>query len=240
MSEYDRLAWFYNKYWTQSSPELFERALNRVFLPSMPDKAEILDLCCGTGQICARLSRRLYRMTGLDNSETILLLAKENAPAASFVPGDAISFSFRYKFDGVISLFDSLNHILTRDELLSCFKSVRGALKEDGLFLFDLNDEDTFDQNWEAGFSGVEDDNVCILKPAFDLLSGRAVYNITTFLKEGNAWHREDIKVQEQYYSDEEVLELLTLADFHNVQILSGSKDLGIAAFKGRQFFLVS
>ena len=241
MREYDRLAWFYNKYWAQDSPDLFERVLNRTILPHMPHKAEILDLCCGTGQICARLSRRLYRMTGLDSSETMLLIAGENAPVAVFVCGNAAEFSFNHSFDGVISMYDSLNHILTPEELLSCFRSVRRALKEDGLFFFDLNGADAFgSRSWNDGFSAVEEDNVCIMKPVYEPLSGRAIYNITTFLRENGVWHREDIRVSEQYYSGEEVCRLLAQADFHNVQILSGNKDLKTPAFKGRQFFLAS
>ena len=237
MTEYDRLAWFYDKYWTQGAPELFEQALNRTVLPALPDKAEILDLCCGTGRVCARLSRRLYRMTGLDNSETMLVIARENAPAASFVYGNAADFSFGKRFNCVISLFDSLNHILTPEELLSAFISVRGALKGDGHFFFDLNSEDSFDQRWEEGFSAAEDDNACIMKPCYDAASGRSVYNIVTFMQEADRWSREDIKILEQYYPEEEVVKLLTQADFHNIQVLSGAGDLGIAGFKGRVFF---
>ncbi|MDR0454232.1 MAG: class I SAM-dependent methyltransferase [Deferribacteraceae bacterium] len=241
MTEYDRLAWFYNKYWTQDAPALFERTLDRVVLSRLPNKAEILDLCCGTGQMCALLSSRHYKMTGLDNSETMLVIAGENAPAAGFVCADAVKFTFNHQFDGIISLYDSLNHILTHEELLSCFRSVRRALKVGGAFFFDLNSMDAFtSRKWEEGFSAVERNNVCIMKPVYDPFTGLADYNITTFLFEEGVWRREDIQVQERYYSGDKVIELLTQADFHNIQILSGSKDLKMPEFKKRLFFLAT
>ncbi len=240
MNGYDGLAWFYNKYWTREAPDIFERVLDRIFLSEMPARGEILDLCCGTGQVAARLSQRKYKVTGLDNSESMLSFARINAPDADFTIGDARYFKFDKQFDGVMSLFDSLNHMLTSEDLLDCFKSVRSVLKKGGMFVFDLNDEETFDEGWELGFSAVEDDNVCIMKPSYDQSTGRVKYDITTFFMMAGIWIRNDVSVYEQCYYSEDVVNLLYEANFKNIQILNGSRDLSFEAFRGRLFFIAS
>ncbi|MDR2884690.1 MAG: class I SAM-dependent methyltransferase [Deferribacteraceae bacterium] len=239
-SGYTPLAWFYNKYWTYEAPDLFEKILNRLLLPSVPKKGRILELCCGTGQICERLSQRLFEVVGLDNSPEMLKFAKVNAPSASFILGDARDFKVNKPFDAVTSLFDSINHILAEDELLKTFQCVRGALNEGGVFLFDVNDSKSFNKNWENGFSMVEDNDICILKPSFDSNSGIAVYNITMMERVGETWRRMDTIVHERYYSDEVIVRSLTKAGFTTIQLLDGWTDLRVKAFANRRFILAS
>lgn len=235
---YGRLAPFYNIYWTKEAPALFEKALNKVLLPSLPVKAEILDLCCGTGQLCARLSQRLYQMTGLDISSEMLSIAAKNAPAAVFSEQDARSFSFDHQFDAVVSFFDSMNHLLAYEDLVGCFKCVRAALKSGGRFLFDVNSLAAFGNSWEDGFTGVEDDSVCIVKPAFDPNMGMSLYTITLFSPEGKLWRREEVQILEKYYTGEQVINALGAADFHTIQVFDGGRDLKIRGFKDRSFCL--
>ena len=240
LQAYDLLAWFYNKYWTIHAPELFADVLDEYFLPSLPENADILDLCCGTGQICAKLSADGYKVTGLDISEKMLNIAAVNAPSAEFVHADARYFILTEKFDAVFSMFDSINHMLSLDDLLLCFESVKQALKPGGLFLFDVNDAEVFSEIWENGFTMVEDDNICIMKPVFEPESGLAVYSITMLNAEGNLWYRKDATVYEQCHSPEEITKTLYKAGFSNIRVLEGEEDLGVSAFKGRIFFAAS
>src|SRR5690242_20258701 len=108
---YDRLAWFYNKYWGAHYHGLALAVLDKILLRDLPTAAHILDLCCGTGHLTQALARRGYRVTGVDASQEMLRYARENVPAAEFIAADARDFSFRLEFDAVISTFESLNHI---------------------------------------------------------------------------------------------------------------------------------
>jgi SAM-dependent methyltransferase len=239
-NEYNKLAKFYNKYWTQEAPDLFEKVLNRLILSSLPEKADILDLCCGTGQMCARLSQRLFNMTGLDNSAEMLKHAQISAPKAKFILADARNFTTDTKFDAVLSLFDSINHIMNPADLLKTFRGVKNVLKPEAAFLFDINNIKAFDASWENGFAMVEDDNICIMKPFYEPKSRRLVYQITTFELRDNSWRREDITVHERYYDNNEIMEALTEAGFTNIQFVDGDKDLRVKAFRGRTFVLAS
>jgi SAM-dependent methyltransferase len=241
-NNYDTLARFYNKYWTLYAPELFGRVLDEFFLPKLPRRAKILDLCCGTGQVCTYLSDNGYAVTGLDLSEGMLAIARHNAPKAEFLHADARSFTITKPYDAVVSFFDSINHLMSYADLLACFKAVKAALKPDGYFLFDVNDIAVFTDIWGNGFSMVEDDSICILQPSFSATSGVAYYKITMLDKvaDTGSWQREDITVQEQYYSPQEIMQALTEAGFGNIQMLDGEENLGITQFGGRLFFIAS
>jgi SAM-dependent methyltransferase len=170
----------------------------------------------------------------------MLKFAKANAPTASFILANAKDFTTDMKFDAVISLFDSINHIMNKEHLVKTFRCVKNVLKPEGIFLFDVNDAKAFDSNWENGFAMVEDDNICIMKPLYDLRSNQVRYNITMLEKSGDLWSRADITVHERCYDNMELMEMLAEAGFANMQFINGGTDLRIKAFKGRLFVMAS
>ena len=88
-SDYDRFAWVYNKHWGNQFVPLALRVLEKLVFPHLPAKARILDLCCGTGQLAQALLARGHQVTGLDVSQEMLRLARQNAPTAEFIVADA-------------------------------------------------------------------------------------------------------------------------------------------------------
>jgi SAM-dependent methyltransferase len=82
--------------------------------------ASLLELGCGTGSMLARLPD-IGSITGLDRSP------------------EMAAFSLGRRFDVVICVFDSLNHLLSFDAWLATFDAVASHLAEDGLFVFDIN-----------------------------------------------------------------------------------------------------
>ncbi|MDR2104169.1 MAG: class I SAM-dependent methyltransferase [Deferribacteraceae bacterium] len=237
---YAKFAKYYDRYWTKDAPALFEMALNRLVLPLLPEKADILDLCCGTGQLSARLSHRRFNVIGVDNSREMLDIAEKNAPDVLFSLQDAETFSLSQKFSAVVSVFDSVNHFLSEESLLNLFNSVMKALKDGGIFFFDINGINAFDDDWDEGFSMVDCSSACIVKPLFEPVTGDIVYNIIIFEVKGSGgdYLRTDTQVQERFYPNELILSLLRESGFNEVQIVDGYADLKIKAFKCRQFFL--
>ncbi|NEP60334.1 MAG: class I SAM-dependent methyltransferase [Symploca sp. SIO2G7] len=137
-TNYDPWAWLYNKSEAHLACQGLLPKLEKLLLPHLPKEAQIFDLCCGTGQITQQLITRGYQVIGLDGSEEMLHYARENAPNAQFILGDARSFELPSTFDAAICTDSALNHIMSLEELKSVFRNVYTALKEDGLFLFDL------------------------------------------------------------------------------------------------------
>ena len=133
---YDDFAWFYNRYWNEEFHGLAFPILERIWLPRVVRKGRILDVCCGTGHLAGLLTARGYRVTGIDVSAEMIALARENVPAAEFHVADASQFKVLGKFDGAVSTFDSLNHLLTEDALQSAFQCTAAALKRGAPFAF--------------------------------------------------------------------------------------------------------
>ncbi len=136
----------YNLRWSgfarQAAPPIFDYYQPAPIALSNPN---VLDLCCGTGQLGLYFLERGYRVTGLDLSEAMLEYARENAVdyigggRARYERGDAAKFSLAEKFGLVFSTYDALNHLEDLDALRQCFRSVYAALEPGGLFVFDLN-----------------------------------------------------------------------------------------------------
>jgi len=98
----------------------------------------LLELGCGTGSILVRLTTPVS-LTGLDQSADMLAVASQKVPHARLVQGDMSAFSLGQRFDVVVCVFDSLNHLLTFSEWEATFDAVHDHLTDDGVFLFDVN-----------------------------------------------------------------------------------------------------
>ncbi|MEN9521260.1 MAG: hypothetical protein RLZZ381_3848 [Cyanobacteriota bacterium] len=138
-TDYDPWAWLYNQSEAHLACERLLPNIEKLLLPHLVPGAKIFDLCCGTGQLSQELMNRGYQIVGLDGSEKMLHYARQNAPNAEFILGDARSFELDSDpFDAVICTDSALNHIMSLEELKSVFSNVYTVLQENGLFIFDI------------------------------------------------------------------------------------------------------
>jgi len=104
----------------------------------MPQAQSLLELGCGSGSILAGL-RRLQSLVGLDRSPQMLAAARRKVPEARFVQADMTAFELGERFDIVICVFDTLNHLAGFDAWCRLFERTRAHLRDGGLFIFDVN-----------------------------------------------------------------------------------------------------
>lgn len=103
---------------------------------------DVLDLCCGTGQVGAEMRRRGYEALGADIAEGMVRECYERDPVLPAVVMDASDLGLRRDgFDLVVALYDSLNYIVDPDGLQRCFEGVSRALRPGALMIFDMNTE---------------------------------------------------------------------------------------------------
>jgi SAM-dependent methyltransferase len=235
---YDAFAWFYDRHWAAVFAEKAIWAVETLLLPYIPIRGRVLDVCCGTGQLAAELCARGYRVTGIDLSGEMLAHAKARAPAASFAKADARAFSLRPLHDAAVSTFDSLNHILGIEDLTRTLRNVRDALRDDSLFLFDLNSDAGLRERWVSRSDVRTGDGVCRLRGAYDPEQRRARYRVTLAGRGRDAWRQADFEIVERCYSDEEVRHALAAAGFGEVETHDAEKDLEITDEVGRVFYL--
>lgn len=93
----------------------------------------LLDICCGTGDFSAAAQRCGAWVTGLDFAPTMIAIAAEKVPQATFVTGDAESLEFEDdKFDVAVCSF-GLWHVSEPDRTL---RETARALKSNGRFVY--------------------------------------------------------------------------------------------------------
>ena len=227
-SEYDPFAWVYNEHWADISLQWYP-LVEKLVLETIPGEGKILDLCCGTGNFARLLTEKGYRITGIDGSEKMLAFARENTPEAEFILGDARSFSMQPEFNAVISLFDSLNHIMTLNEMLMVFKNVFNSLLPGGIFFFDLNMEAAFADIWaNLDRCIVKDDYVCVTRSSYDSSLKTGSFDATVF-KFIEDWQRTDITLLQKCYSEAEVRSALEAAGFVEIRTYAYDEQLDLA-----------
>jgi len=239
-SDYDPFAWVYNRHWGNTFTQPALHGLEMLVFPHLPAKARILDLCCGTGQLAQALIACGYQVTGLDMSEEMLRFARENAPAGEFIVGDARSFKLPDVYHAVVSAFDSLNHIMTLEELTSVFRNVYATLRPGGLFLFDLNMEEGYRISWHDSFGIVEDDHVCVVHSSYLPEERTAQFDTTIFYLQGG-WQRTDLTLFQKCYSEGEVRSALETGGFTRIYAYAYYEPQGLeelTADSERAFFI--
>lgn len=136
MTEYDLFSRFYDAVMDDPGPRA-DRVIQWIDR-YRPHPTSLLELGCGTGSMLARLGS-VPELTGLDLSPEMLDVAREKVPGARLLEGDMKSFSLEERFDVVICVFDSLNHLLFFGDWESMFDAVDQHLVDGGLFIFDVN-----------------------------------------------------------------------------------------------------
>lgn len=169
---------------------------------------DYLDVACGTGNVTVRLAKHFKDIYAVDLSEDMLREAfnklKENRIKGKIICQDMTEMQLNRKFDLITSVLDSTNYITNEDDLEKYFSSVKEHLKDDGIFIFDVNSyyklseilgnniytysEDDVFYTWENVF---EDNMVSMF--------------LTFFVKKGELYERFEEEHFERAYKEEEL-----------------------------------
>jgi 2-polyprenyl-3-methyl-5-hydroxy-6-metoxy-1,4-benzoquinol methylase len=161
----------------------------------------ILDVGCGTGRHSIELTKRGYRVTGVDLSESQLARAKEKAKTQNlqidFQNHDARHLPFKDEFDLAIMLCEGSFPLMETDEMN--YEILRGAttsLKAGGKFIFTtLNGLFPIFNSIEAFCSpGMQEGNTTYRKNTFDFMTFRD-FNMTTV--EDDLGNKKELKCNE-------------------------------------------
>lgn len=104
----------------------------------------VLELGCGTGSMTGCLANRGFDMIGIDDSQEMLQLARDKngeKQGILYLCQDMREFELYGTVSAVISVCDSMNYILSEEDLLQVFKLVNNYLDPGGVFIFDLDTE---------------------------------------------------------------------------------------------------
>ena len=88
-----------------------EREYVDALLEGLDTESEVLDLGCGTGRpIAEYILSRGHRVTGVDQAEALLAMARTRYPNANWISGTIEAFATSVRFNAIVC-WDALFHI---------------------------------------------------------------------------------------------------------------------------------
>jgi len=176
-----------------------------------------LDLACGTGNVTVKLANKFKEAIASDLSQDMLVEArnklKKEKVKCKLLCEDMTNLNLNKEFDLITSVLDASNYIIEDEDFYDYFRGVKDHLKEDGLFIFDINSyyklsqvlgnniytysEDKIFYSWENIF---EDDIVNMY--------------LTFFVKKGELYERFEEEHRERAYTENYIESLLDAIGF--------------------------
>lgn len=104
-----------------------------------------IDIACGTGNITRFLIEAGFvTVIGIDNSTSMLTVARKKLPHVTFVRSDIRRFQLPggLQANFAVSFYDSLNYLLTDKDMVRALRSIATNIRPGAIFLFDMNTRD--------------------------------------------------------------------------------------------------
>jgi len=184
---------------------------------------KILDIGCGTGRHAIELTKRGYKVVGVDLSESQLKRAREKAAEQKlkidFQQHDARKLPFSRKFDLAIMLCEGGFSLMETDEMnFEILKNATKALKDKGKFIFTtLNGLfPLFHSVKEFYESAAKEGNSACKNCSFDLMTFR---DHNTVMFEDDAGTKKELTCNERYYVPSELAWLLKTLGYKKIDI---------------------
>lgn len=217
---YDAFAYAYDAGLGSTFFEVIEPLLRDV-VDRYDDSSRIhLDLACGTGFATQWFAANGYRSFGLDLSLPMLQIARSRT--ARVVASDMRQPGLKRRFSRVTSLYDSLNHLLSESDLERTFREVHDVMTDDGLFLFDMNHPNAYDEVWSLvePFVAEGDDFRLEIATRYDRRVGRAHGHVTGWARRNGSRVEIDEMHEQRPYGEKTISRLLRASGLQPIELL--------------------
>jgi len=211
----------------------------KIFKRFRVSPRQVLDLACGTGIPTIILAERGYRVIGVDRSRAMLavLLEKRGNLPIEVVCADIRDFVLAQPVDAAISLYDSINYLLTEEDLVRCFECVQRALVNSGIFVFDMNTVFGLERHWGTRTITRETPELisiwqCRFEPKTRISRLHLVF--WEKMPDGSPGEKYEEVHEERAYSQEEVRRALKDANFDEVHFYHHGGFLPVGPFTTR------
>ena len=131
----------YNTFGWNYYPEIFGQQLLLWLEQKGLHPKTALDLACGTGILCQILHGSGIRTRGMDLSEGMIAIARQESPEIAYDVGDMTIYQPPESVDLVTCTGDAVNHIADLSDVAAIFRNVYGYLNPGGYFVFDILNE---------------------------------------------------------------------------------------------------
>lgn len=142
MAQYDNFGKVYDRFSTNY--DWCYTFIEKAMRDYADNPQSILELACGTGNVIQHFVGK-YGVSGLDISASLLELARKKLPDVPLFQKNMADFSLGRKYDVILCMYDSINHLLRYEDWINTFRCVRNHLNPWGIFVFDMNTMERLD-----------------------------------------------------------------------------------------------
>lgn len=205
-------------------------------------KNDYLDLGCGTGNLTEQILPEFDNTWAVDLSYEMLTEAenkmRNKGKKVKFICQDITELNLNRKFDLITCCLDSTNYILDEIEVKKYFQCVFNHLKDNGIFIFDINSYYKLTKILGNNIYNYDDENVTYIWE--NHLEDEIVdMYLTFFVKEGDLYRRFDEEHSERAYEFEQIRLLLSEAGFEAIKIMDNYEDKDITNTTERIVYVV-
>jgi SAM-dependent methyltransferase len=134
-------ALYYNLLYRDKNYKEEAKYIDSVIRRYHPSAQTMIDLGCGTGNHVFEFEKLGYRVDGIDLSEGMLAIARENKEKgnykAVFAEGDVRTYRTSGAYDVVVSLFHVMSYQTTNTDLDNAFATAKRLMEPNAVFVFD-------------------------------------------------------------------------------------------------------
>ena len=162
------------------------------------EKNLVVDLGCGTGKLTEILADRGYDVMGIDLSEEMLGIALERRDSLShrtlYLCQDMREFELYGTAGTFVSVGDSVNYLLTDEDMIKLFERVNTFLFPGGIFVFDFKTLHLYkDVIGDSTIAEDREDCSFIWENWYDDESRINEYDLSLFIRENGAGENENV-----------------------------------------------
>lgn len=221
MSAYEALAGAYDGLTADIDYKAILDYLEAILCHLNKKPISVLDLGCGTGSMSVLLSKRGYRVLGVDISEEMLTVASQKAMDLEnppfFICQPMQRLCLPQKIDAVVCLLDSINYVTEPEDVRKTMKRVYRALSDGGVFIFDINTPYKLKGLDGQVFLDENEQSYCVWRAEFDREENCCYYGIDLFCRQGTLWERSFEQHCEYAYEPIALMKWLKEAGFTKV-----------------------
>jgi ubiquinone/menaquinone biosynthesis C-methylase UbiE len=107
----------------------------KFLFEGLKEGEKVLDLGCGNGRWYKVFREKKVDYFGIDNSEKLIEIAKENFPDAKFFVGDALSLPFQDDFFDKVYSIALFHHIPSENFRIKALKEAKRVLRPGGILI---------------------------------------------------------------------------------------------------------
>ncbi|MBU3112037.1 class I SAM-dependent DNA methyltransferase [Clostridium lacusfryxellense] len=187
-----------------------------------------LDLACGTGNLTIEIASEFKHIWAVDLSSDMLSEAEQKLRnsniKAQFVCQNICELNINKTFNLITCCLDSSNYILQEEKFRKYISGAYNLLKEDGLFVFDINSYYKLTNVLGNNTYNYDSEDVVYIWENY-LEDDVVEMSLTFFVKEGQVYRRFDEQHSERAYTEEYIERIIKEVGFEIIKKMNNYED---------------